>query len=73
MPTTLAAFGLLPAIRHTSVDMHAHMDAKTHSAKAVEATDKWGGTLTAPSDEYKSPRLPSPLDGALVLEKIGRR
>jgi len=28
------------------VDMHTHMDAKTQYAKAVEAMDRWGGTIT---------------------------
>jgi sialate O-acetylesterase len=28
------------------VDMHTHMDAKTQYAKAVEAMDKWGGTIS---------------------------
>jgi predicted TIM-barrel fold metal-dependent hydrolase len=28
------------------VDMHTHMDAKTQYAKAVEAMDQWGGTIT---------------------------
>src|SRR5512139_1118142 len=28
------------------VDMHTHMDAKTHYAKAVEAMDQWGGTIS---------------------------
>jgi hypothetical protein len=28
------------------VDMHTHMDAKTQYAKAVEAMDQWGGTIS---------------------------
>jgi predicted TIM-barrel fold metal-dependent hydrolase len=28
------------------VDMHTHMDAKTQYAKAIEAMDQWGGTLS---------------------------
>jgi len=28
------------------VDMHTHLDAKTQYAKAVEAIDQWGGTIS---------------------------
>ena len=28
------------------VDMHTHMDAKNQYAKAVEAMDLWGGTIS---------------------------
>jgi hypothetical protein len=28
------------------VDMHTHMDARTQYAKAVEAMDQWGGTIS---------------------------
>lgn len=28
------------------VDMHTHMDAKTQYAKAIEAMDQWGGTIS---------------------------
>ncbi len=50
------------------VDIPAHVDAKTQYANAVEATEQWDGNISAPSDEYKSPRHPLPQDGVLVLE-----
>ena len=28
------------------VDMHTHMDAKVQYAKAVDAMDQWGGTIS---------------------------
>ena len=59
--TTARALGLLlsltiPALANQQVvyppsamprvDMHTHMDAKAQYAKAVEAMDQWGGTLS---------------------------
>ena len=59
--TTPAALGLLmtlaisgmadqqvvyPPSAMPRVDMHTHMDARTQYAKAVEAMDQWGGTIS---------------------------
>ena len=38
--------GIYPPSAMPRVDMHTHMDAKTQYAKAVEAMDQWGGTIS---------------------------
>ena len=37
---------IFPPSAMPRVDMHTHMDAKTQYAKAVDAMDQWGGTIS---------------------------